>query len=200
MASKPGSVVGRLTTRTGRYRIYPVAGTLLATGGLWLLSTMEPDASRLVSSARMVVVGAGIGATPSVLTIAVPNTAESRDLAPSTAPVNFLRTFGSTIGVAVFGAILTRPLRRRHQRDGRDRPAPRCRRRHPHPEPACSGSLGKPLGTIAVGGLSGAITFVFVEAGVMAVGAVVAVAIREMPLRDTAASATTEPTAAPEPA
>ncbi|MBP9054646.1 MAG: hypothetical protein KBF94_18645, partial [Ilumatobacteraceae bacterium] len=35
-------VVGRLTTRTGRYKIFPIIGTIVAAGGLWLLSTMGP--------------------------------------------------------------------------------------------------------------------------------------------------------------
>ena len=62
------------------------------------------------------------------------------------------------------------------------------------------GALPEPLRSIAIGGLSDAITTVFiVAAGVMAIGAVAAITIRELPLRDTAALATT-PTPTPEPA
>ena len=43
-------VVGRLTTRTGRYKIFPIVGTIVAAGGLWLLSTMAPATGRVASS------------------------------------------------------------------------------------------------------------------------------------------------------
>ena len=95
-------VVGRLTTRTGRYKIFPIIGTIVAAGGLWLLSTMGPATGRIASSMWMVVLGLGVGATMSVLTIAVQNAVEMRDLGAGTASVNFFRTLGSTIGVAVF--------------------------------------------------------------------------------------------------
>ena len=194
-------VVGRLTTRNGRYKIYPVAGTIVATGGLWLMSTMQPDTSRLVSSAWMIILGVGIGATLPVLTIAVQNTVELRDLGSGTASVNFFRTLGSTIGVAVFGAVLTRQLDDAitaglvgvELPDGITTDALTQ-------DPRALGALTEPLRSIAIGGLSDAITTVFaVAAGVMVIGAVAAVTIRELPLRDTAVLATT-PTPSPEPA
>jgi len=194
-------VVGRLTTRTGRYKIFPVVGTIVAAGGLWLMSTMELDTSRLVSSLWMVVLGVGIGATLSVLTIAVQNTVELRDLGAGTASVNFFRTLGSTIGVAVFGAVLTRQLTDAITTGlvGVDLPdgvTPDTLTQNPR----ALGALPEPLRTIAIGGLSDAITTVFiVAAGVMAIGAVAAITIRELPLRDTAALATA-PTPSPEPA
>jgi EmrB/QacA subfamily drug resistance transporter len=194
-------VVGRLTTRTGRYKIYPVTGTIVAAGGLWLMSTMQPDTSRLVSSLWMIGLGLGIGATLSVLTIAVQNTVELRDLGAGTASVNFFRTLGSTIGVAVFGAVLTRQLTDAITTglvgvDVPDGVTPDTLTQNPR----ALGALPEPLRSIAIGGLSDAITTVFiVAAGVMAIGAVAAITIRELPLRDTAALATT-PTPTPEPA
>lgn len=195
-------VVGRLTTRTGRYKIYPVVGTVVAAVGLWLLSTMEPDTSRLVSSVWMLVVGAGIGATLSVLTIAVQNTVEMRDLGAGTASVNFFRTLGSTVGVAVFGAILTRRLTDAITSGltGIDLPDGVTAETLTQ-NPRALGSLTEPLRSVAIDGLSDAITTVFaVAAGVMALGIVAALTIRELPLRDTAAPASTQPATAPEPA
>jgi EmrB/QacA subfamily drug resistance transporter len=194
-------VVGRLTTRTGRYKIYPVAGTIVATGGLWLMSTMQPDTSRLVSSAWMIILGVGIGATLPVLTIAVQNTVELRDLGSGTASVNFFRTLGSTIGVAVFGAVLTRQLDDAITAGlvGVELPDGITTDTLTQ-DPRALGALTEPLRSIAIGGLSDAITTVFaVAAGVMVIGAVAAVTIRELPLRDTAVLATT-PTPSPEPA
>ncbi|MEK7426374.1 MAG: MDR family MFS transporter, partial [Actinomycetota bacterium] len=87
-------VTGKLTTRNGRYRIYPIIGTTVAAAGLGLLSTMGPDTPRTASAAWMVVLGAGIGTALPVLTLTVQNTVETRDLGAGTASVNFFRTLG----------------------------------------------------------------------------------------------------------
>jgi EmrB/QacA subfamily drug resistance transporter len=194
-------VVGRLVTRTGRYKLYPVAGTIVAVVGLWLMSTMEPDTSRLVSSAWMIVLGVGIGATLPVLTVAVQNAVELRDLGAGTASVNFFRTLGSTIGVAVFGAVLTRQLTDAITSGlvGVELPDGVTADTLTQ-DPRALGALTEPLRSIAIGGLSDAITTVFaVAAGVMVIGAIAAITIRELPLRDTATLATA-PTPSPEPA
>ena len=167
----------------------------------WSMSTMEPDTSRLVSSPWMIILGVGIGATLPVLTIAVQNTVELRDLGSGTASVNFFRTLGSTIGVAVFGAVLTRQLDDAITAGlvGVELPDGITTDTLTQ-DPRALGALTEPLRSIAIGGLSDAITTVFaVAAGVMVIGAVAAVTIRELPLRDTAVLATT-PTPSPEPA
>lgn len=103
-------VTGKLTTRNGRYRIYPIIGTTVAAAGLGLLSTMAPDTPRTASAAWMVVLGAGIGTALPVLTLTVQNTVETRDLGAGTASVNFFRTLGGTLGIAVFGTLLSHRL------------------------------------------------------------------------------------------
>lgn len=193
-------VVGRATTRTGRYKVFPVAGTAIAAGGMWLMSTMEPDTSRWVSSAWMAIVGAGVGATLPVLTVAVQNTVELRDLGAGTASVNFFRTLGSTVGVAVFGTILTHRLTSTLDRglarlDLRADVTTTSLTR----DPRGLSTLDEPLRGIAVTGLSDAITTVFLVGAVtMVVGFVAATTIRELPLRDHTGAG--QPTAIPEPA
>ncbi len=179
-------VVGRLTTRTGHYKAFPVAGTAVAAGGMWLMSTFEPDTSRWASSAWMAIVGAGVGATLPVLTVAVQNTVEFRDLGAGTASVNFFRTLGSTIGVAVFGSILTHRLISTLDLELArvDLPADVTTESLTR-DPRALAALDEPLRTIAVTGLSDAITTVFlVGAATMVVGVVAAATIRELPLRD----------------
>ena len=96
-----GVVVGR----TGRYKIFPVAGSLLLTAGLLLMSTMDADSSFLEISAFMLVLGVGIGLCMQVLVIIVQNTCEYSDLGVATSGVTFFRALGSSFGAAVFGAI-----------------------------------------------------------------------------------------------
>jgi predicted MFS family arabinose efflux permease len=93
-------ITGRLTTRTGRYRLYPIVGTAVASVGLWLFSTMEPDTSRTTSTAFMIVLGFGIGTALPVTTLAAQNTVEMRDLGAGTASVNFFRTLSTPQSVS----------------------------------------------------------------------------------------------------
>ncbi|MGZ4208073.1 MAG: MDR family MFS transporter [Actinomycetota bacterium] len=101
---------GRLITKTGRYKIYPIVGTVVMAGGLYLLSTMTLGTSRLQSSLYMVVVGAGMGLIMQVMIIAVQNSVEHRDLGTATGAETFMRSIGGAFGVAVSGALLTNRL------------------------------------------------------------------------------------------
>jgi EmrB/QacA subfamily drug resistance transporter len=101
---------GQLITRTGRYKIFPIVGTLTMAIGLYLLSTMTLGTSRLLSSIYMVVVGAGMGLIIQVMVIAVQNAVEHRDLGTATGAETFMRSIGGAFGVAVSGAILTNRL------------------------------------------------------------------------------------------
>ena len=101
---------GRIITRTGRYKVFPIAGTMIIAIGLYLLSTMHVGTSRLTSSLYMVVLGLGIGMIIQVMVLAVQNSVEHRDLGTATATETFSRSMGGAFGVAVFGAILTNRL------------------------------------------------------------------------------------------
>src|SRR4051794_14800151 len=96
---------GVVVSRTGRYKVFPIAGSALMTLGLFLLSTMGADTGFWVISAFMLVLGVGIGLSMQVLTIIVQNTAEYRDLGVATSGVTFFRALGSSFGAAVFGAV-----------------------------------------------------------------------------------------------
>jgi EmrB/QacA subfamily drug resistance transporter len=101
---------GQLISRTGRYKIFPVAGTALAAIAMLLLSTLTPSTSRVLLSVYMVILGAGLGMVMQVLVLAVQNAAERRDLGVATSSATFLRSIGSSIGVAIFGAIFSSQL------------------------------------------------------------------------------------------
>jgi len=96
-----GTIVGR----TGRYKIFPLAGTLIMALGLYLMSRIDATTSTLLESVYMVVLGAGIGLCMQVLTLIVQNTARYEDLGVSTSGVTFFRTLGSSFGAAVFGSL-----------------------------------------------------------------------------------------------
>jgi EmrB/QacA subfamily drug resistance transporter len=102
-----GTIVGR----TGRYKVFPVAGSLVMGIGLFLLSLMDADTPFALMALSMLVLGAGIGLIMQVLTIIVQNTVDYRDLGVATSGVTFFRTLGSAFGAAVFGTVYANVLR-----------------------------------------------------------------------------------------
>jgi EmrB/QacA subfamily drug resistance transporter len=101
---------GRLITKNGRYKRYPVIGTATIALGMFLLSTMNVGTSRWVSSGYMVVLGLGLGMIIQIMVLAVQNSVPHSDLGTATATETFTRSMGGAFGVAVFGAILTNRL------------------------------------------------------------------------------------------
>lgn len=101
---------GNVVSKTGRYRIFPIVGSLVMGAGLYLLSLMGPQTGIWLESTYMFVLGVGIGLSMQVLTIAVQNTVDYADLGTATSGVTFFRTLGSAFGTAVFGTIYANTL------------------------------------------------------------------------------------------
>ncbi|MFD7563251.1 MFS transporter [Streptomyces tendae] len=98
---------GQLISRTGHYRSHPILGSALSVLGMWLLSRLDTDTSRLHYSIWMAVLGAGIGMVMPVLVLAVQNSVRPTDLGTATSANNYFRQIGGSVGAAVFGTLLT---------------------------------------------------------------------------------------------
>ncbi|MEV5779517.1 MFS transporter [Streptomyces sp. NPDC052287] len=103
-------VSGQLISRTGRYKIYPVLGGALSALGMWLLSRLEVDTSRLAYSVWMAILGAGIGLVMPVLVLAVQNSVRPADLGTATSANNYFRQIGGSVGAAIFGTLFASRL------------------------------------------------------------------------------------------
>jgi EmrB/QacA subfamily drug resistance transporter len=102
-----GSTVGgQLISRTGRYKLVALFGLSTAALGMYLLSTMGPDASYLTVVRNMMIVGLGLGPTMPVFTIAAQNAVSFSQLGVVTAVTQFARSIGGTLGAALFGSLL----------------------------------------------------------------------------------------------
>ena len=97
---------GRIISRTGRYRGWPIGGLAFASVGMVLLTLMRAETPLLWSSLFMVVLGLGVGATMQVTILVVQNSVDHRDLGVATAGVQFFRQMGGAFGVAAFGAVM----------------------------------------------------------------------------------------------
>ena len=96
---------GRLITRTGRYKIYPIVGTGLATIALLMLSRLGDDTPYWQIAIAAFVLGLGLGNVMQVLILAVQNAVAPRDIGSATSGSTFFRSIGASFGTAVFGAI-----------------------------------------------------------------------------------------------
>ncbi len=95
---------GQAITRTGVYRPYPIAGSLIAAAGLGLLGTLGQLTSIWLISGYMLLVGIGLGLAMQTLVLAAQNDADPAELGVATGSVTFFRSLGGAIGSALFGA------------------------------------------------------------------------------------------------
>ena len=105
-----GILVGRAVSRTGKYKIYPVVGSLVLPAGIFLLSRMTITTPHLLSSVFMLITGTGMGMVMPVTLTAVQNAVPQSDLGVATSSSIFFRSMGASFGVAIFGAIMNARL------------------------------------------------------------------------------------------
>jgi predicted MFS family arabinose efflux permease len=103
-------LTGRAISKLGRYKPFPVAGAVLMTLGLYLLSRLAVSTGALYLSVAAATLGLGLGMVMPVMLLAVQNAVEARDLGAATSSVTFMRSMGGAFGVAVFGAIFANRL------------------------------------------------------------------------------------------
>ena len=100
-------IVGQAVTRTGRYKIYPVIGTLVMTAGMLLLSRLDVDASKTTSALFMVVLGAGMGFLMQITMLVAQNSVPLKDIGVASSSSTFFRSIGGSFGVSLFGALFS---------------------------------------------------------------------------------------------
>ena len=101
------TISGRLMTRTGRYKRFPLAGLALMSIASIVLAVVADDGSRLRIGIGLAIFGLGFGMVTQILIVAVQNVVEKRDLGVATATTGFFRALGGAIGAAALGAVFT---------------------------------------------------------------------------------------------
>ena len=102
-----GSVVsGQLISRTGKWKRYLIAGSILLIGGLGLAGTIDHTTELWLAGLYTAVLGLGLGLLMQNLVLAVQNTVRATDIGTASASVAFFRSVGGAIGVSVLGAVL----------------------------------------------------------------------------------------------
>jgi MFS family permease len=98
---------GIFISRTGQYRWFPLAGTIIVTIGVALLSRLGAHTSLGIVSLDILVFGIGLGLFMQVLTLVVQNAVPMKELGVATSSVTFFRSMGGAIGASALGAVLT---------------------------------------------------------------------------------------------
>lgn len=100
-------VVGKLVTRTGRYKAFPIAGGVVTVVAFFLLSRLGAHSSYAETAAVMIVAGLGMAPMFQTYTVAAQNAVPMADIGACTAAVSFVRSIGGALGLAAFAAVLT---------------------------------------------------------------------------------------------
>ena len=97
---------GRLVARTGRYKIFPVVGSVLMLIGMGLLTTIGADTALWQTDVFMAIFGIGLGLNMQSLVLAMQNAVPAKDMGVASAASSFFRSVGGTLGTAIFLSIL----------------------------------------------------------------------------------------------
>jgi EmrB/QacA subfamily drug resistance transporter len=177
---------GQLITRTGRYKIYPVAGAAVMAVALVALSRLGVDTPFWQVALYEYLFGAGLGLTMQTIVTAVQNSVEHRDMGAATSSTTFFRQMGGSVGAAVFGAVLSsrlahylsEQLARAGIQPGAGGPRVEAN------DVQAIQQLTEPVRSVVLGAFTRALDDVFlVGVPVMVVAVVVALLLKEEPLR-----------------
>lgn len=100
------AVGGNVVTKIGRYKAILVSGLAITAIGVGALALLTPESNYWFEAALMAFAGVGLGLAMPTMQLAVQNEFASNELGVATASNQMFRSLGSTIGTAVFGALL----------------------------------------------------------------------------------------------
>jgi MFS family permease len=100
-----GLTSGFLIARRGRYKVFPLAGSAMATIGLFLLSLVGADTPMVLVQSCLVVIGVGLGCIGEVLITVGQDSVPPGEIGTATAALNVFRSIGGVLGTALFGAV-----------------------------------------------------------------------------------------------
>jgi MFS family permease len=103
-------LAGQVTTRTGRYKIFPVLGGGIMGGAMYLLTHLGVDTTRTTSAIYYVILGLGMGFLMQMVSLIAQNSVEQKDMGVASSARMFFQQIGGSLGVAAFGAIFARRL------------------------------------------------------------------------------------------
>ncbi|WP_322070444.1 MDR family MFS transporter [Paraburkholderia bannensis] len=106
-------IAGRIISKIGKYRMFPIIGTACVAVAMMLLARLEIATPITQMYLYMGLLGCGLGMVMQVLILAVQNTVEFRHMGVATSGATLFRSIGGSVGVAAFGAVFSHGLHTR---------------------------------------------------------------------------------------
>ncbi|MGO9187141.1 MAG: MDR family MFS transporter [Streptosporangiaceae bacterium] len=103
-------VAGQVTTRTGRYKIFPILGGGIMGVGMYLLTGLDVGTTKVTSGIYYIILGLGMGFLMQMVSLIAQNSVQQRDMGVASSARMFFQQIGGSLGVAAFGAIFARRL------------------------------------------------------------------------------------------
>jgi EmrB/QacA subfamily drug resistance transporter len=175
-------ISGQIISRTGRYRIFPIVGTIVMVSGLYLLSRVHTDTSLATTAILMLLLGLGLGLVMQVLVLVAQNSVDYRDLGVATSGATLFRLVGGSVGTAALGAVFAARL---HDNLARALPASSsASEMGANINPRSIANLPAGVKALYMGGFTEAMNSIFLIATIIAaMGFVLSLFLPEKPLR-----------------
>ena len=103
-------VAGQVTTRTGRYKIFPILGGAIMGAGMYLLTGLGISTTKTTLAIYYVVLGLGMGFLMQMVSLIAQNSVQQKDMGVASSARMFFQQIGGSLGVAAFGAVFARRL------------------------------------------------------------------------------------------
>src|SRR5690242_8625463 len=103
-------ISGRVTTKTGRYKVLPIVGGAMMTLGMYLLTTIGLHTSLVTTGIYFAVIGLGMGFLMQITTLVAQNSVGPQEMGVASSSRTFFQQIGGSLGVAAFGAVFARRL------------------------------------------------------------------------------------------
>ncbi len=104
-------LAGQLVSKIGRYRLLMLGSLVVLTVGYAVMGfTLTPESTQAEVTAKMILVGVGLGPSLPLYTLAIQNAVPTGQVGVATASATFFRQMGSTIGVALLGTVFASTL------------------------------------------------------------------------------------------
>jgi len=101
---------GKLISKSGKYKKFPLIGSLVMTLGLLMMTTLSISTPFWQLAIYAMLIGMGLGLTMPTMVVAVQNAVDFKDMGVATGANTFFRSLGAAFGSAIFGTILTKRL------------------------------------------------------------------------------------------
>jgi MFS family permease len=174
--------------RTGRYKVFTVAGVAVILAALTWLTTLSGDTSLWTVGAMFFVLGAGLGLIMQNVVLAAQNAVPATQIGTATSTNNYFREVGATLGVAIFGTLFTSRLAENLTSAVMSHAQQAVQAGITSPDslvPSAVKAAGEPLRTAIVDAYANSLAPVFwYLVPILAVALVLAFALKEIPLSE----------------